>query len=160
MKKIQIAVILPLLAAYAAYAEDSHSDSLSGLTTVRAVIDLNQGKANLLDLRLVSIRKTFESLKSEGVRPVFIVVVRGDASAFMAESDKYISSMDTGLKKIMHKRINELKDMGVRFQQCGLSLAFMKIDQSEIINGAEIVKNGYISLAGYQNKGYALLSMD
>lgn len=160
MKKILIAVILTLFAAYAAYAEESHSDSLSGLSTVRAVIDLNQGKANLLDLRLVSIRKTFESLKSEGVRPVFIVVVRGDASAFMAESDKYISSMDTGLKKIMHKRINELKDMGVRFQQCGLSLAFMKIDQSEIISGAEIVKNGYISLAGYQNKGYALLSMD
>ncbi|MGE4497313.1 MAG: DsrE family protein [Deferribacterales bacterium] len=160
MKKILIAVILTLFAAYAAYAEESHSDSLSGLSTVRAVIDLNQGKANLLDLRLVSIRKTFESLKSEGVKPVFIVVVRGDASAFMAESDKYISSMDTGLKKIMHKRINELRDMGVRFQQCGLSLAFMKIDQSEIINGAEIVKNGYISLAGYQNKGYALLSMD
>ncbi len=160
MKKILVAVLLTLFAAYAVYAEESHSDSLSGLTTVRAVIDLNQGKANLLDLRLVAIRKTIENLKSEGVKPLFIVIIRGDASAFMTESDKYISSMDTGLKKIMHKRINELRNMGVRFQQCGLSLAYMKIDSANIISGVEIVKNGYISLAAYQNKGYALLPMD
>ncbi|QAR34367.1 hypothetical protein EP073_13430 [Geovibrio thiophilus] len=160
MKKILAVIILSLLLTAAAGAEESHFDSISGLSTVKAVIDLNQGKANLLDLRLVSIKKTIEHLKSAGVKPVFIVVVRGDASAFMAESDKYISTMDSGLKKIMHRRISELKDMGIRFQQCGLSLSLMKIEPSEIMDGVEIVKNGYISLAGYQNKGYALLPMD
>jgi len=160
MKKFLASVLLLLMFAAAAIADEIPSEPLAGLSTVKAVIDLNQGKANLLDLRLVSIRKTYETLKSAGIKPIFIVVVQGDASAFMTETDKYISAMDTGLKKIMHKRVHELMDMGIRFQQCGLSLSNMKVDRADVLHDIEIVKNGYVSLIAYQNKGYALIPMD
>jgi intracellular sulfur oxidation DsrE/DsrF family protein len=50
--------------------------------------------------------------------------------------------------------------MGIRFQQCGLSLSNMKVDRADVLHDIEIVKNGYVSLIAYQNKGYALIPMD
>jgi intracellular sulfur oxidation DsrE/DsrF family protein len=160
MKKSICLLALILTFAISAYATENLSDSITGLNSVKAVIDLNQGKANLLDLRLNFIKKTFEHIKLAGGKPDFIVAVRGGASAFMTYSDKHIDSSDAGLKKIMHQKIKEMKNMGIRFQQCEIAMTLLKIEPSDIISEIEIVKNGYVTLIGYQNKGYALLPME
>jgi intracellular sulfur oxidation DsrE/DsrF family protein len=160
MKFVLFMFLFLTLSVLPVQAAENFSDSLTGLSKVNVVVDLNQSKSNLLDLRLKLIKQTYVQIKETGKTPDFVVAIRGGASVFMTKSDKYVDSSDAGLKKIIHERIKEMTKMGIRFQQCDVALNLLHIDSEDIIPEIEVVANGYVTLIGYQNKGYALLPME
>ncbi|WP_022851709.1 DsrE family protein [Limisalsivibrio acetivorans] len=159
MNKLIILITILSLSVFA-YASENFSDALKGVDKTKVIVDLNQGKPALLNLRLKLIKQTFEDIKAGGSTPDVIVAVRGGASRFMTKSDSHINNLDSKLKTEMQKRIRAMVKEGVRFQQCGVAINLQGIGEDEIIEEIEVVKNGYVSLVGYQNKGYALLPME
>lgn len=156
MRKV-IFMFLILALVLPAYAQ---SNSMKGLTTAKFVVDLNQGNGNMLKLRLQLILETVDDIVGEGVIPDVVVAVRGGASDFMAVTDDYIDPKDIRVKASIAKLIDKLADRGVRLEQCAVALRMLGISPKEINPKLHVVQNGYVSLIGYQNKGYAYMPME
>jgi len=135
-------------------------DSLKGLQHARFVVDMNQGNANLLKLRLALVLETIENITADGVTPLVVVAFRGGATKFMTENDDYIVQEDLQAKAEIHKLISELSKKGVKLEQCSIALRMLGVDKKEVYPAVNVVQNGYVSLIGYQNQGYAILPME
>ena len=145
------------------YAQAVHLDdagALDGLETVGAVVDLNQGNADTLLTRLKLIKLTYTQISSTGTPTKFVVAIRGGASKYMTRNNNYIPEDKISVKEEIYDLIRELKRMGVEIYQCGVALGFLKVGPEEIVPEITVVRNGYITLIAYQNKGYALLPME
>ena len=64
------------------------------------------------------------------------------------------------LKEQIQAQVQRLKEPGYRLEQCAVALRLLKIDPQDIIAAVPLVGNGYISMIGYQNRGYAMVPMD
>jgi intracellular sulfur oxidation DsrE/DsrF family protein len=157
MKKL-LFILLTLALIVPAYA--AAPASISGLDTAKFVVDLNQGDGKKLRLRLSLILETIENIEKYGVKADVVVAVRGVASEFMMDSRAMLDDRDAEIQKDVYALINKLSEKGVRLEQCAVALRLLKISPSEIIPKLTVVENGYVSLIGYQNKGYALLPME
>jgi intracellular sulfur oxidation DsrE/DsrF family protein len=49
---------------------------------------------------------------------------------------------------------------GVRFEVCSVALRTFKVDPSQVVPEVKPVANGFNSLIGYQNKGYAMIAIN
>jgi len=157
MKKI-LFILLTLALIVPAYA--ATPSSISGLDTARFVVDLNQGTGKKLRLRLSLILETMEDIEKYGVKPDVVVAVRGTASEFMMKTRAMLDDNDARIQKDIHALINKLSERGVKLEQCAVALRLLKISPDEVLSKFTVVENGYVSLIGYQNKGYAILPME
>lgn len=138
----------------------AETESLKGLKTAKFVVDLNQGSAQLLLLRLRLIEQTITDISKNGVKPEIVVAVRGQASRFMTVTDVYLADEDKIYKDDIYAALQKLRSMGARLEQCSIALNLLKIDSRGMYPEINLVPNGYVSLIGYQNRGYAILPME
>lgn len=150
-------IILVIAVAVNAFARP---DSLRGIDSAKFVVDLNQGDAKKLKLRLSLILETMDHIEEHGVKTDVVVAVRGGASKFMLITDAMVDYNDSKIKGEIFNIISTLSKRGVKLEQCGVALKILKIDPKEVHPRFEVVKNGYVSLIGYQNRGHAILPME
>ncbi|SEA56732.1 hypothetical protein SAMN05660420_02492 [Desulfuromusa kysingii] len=161
MKSLLLCICLllaPLNIAVA--AELNNHDALQGLTATKAVFDINQGNPNILLLRLQLVEKTYQQLKSTGTVPKFVLTFRGGASNFMTTGETYIDREDYEQKQQIETQLKHLSEMGLNLEQCAIAAALAKIDTDDFLPYIKVVANGYTSLIGYQNQGYAFVPME
>lgn len=150
-------LIFPVL-AWAA-PPDNHL-ALEGRKEVGVVFDVNVGNPNKLLLRLKLVEETIKSIAADGVKPKVVVAFRGGATRFMTRGDKYLPKEDLPIKEKIQQQVKRLKTLGYRTEQCAVAVRLLKVDPVDIIPEVELVGNGYISMIGYQNRGYAFVPMD
>ena len=166
-KTERIVIILGLmiwvLTIQAVQAESSPNDavSLQGLDNTRVVFDITQGNPKKLLGRLKLIEKTAEMMIEQGVKPDFVLAFRGPAS-FYASRDREIIPLEThDVADQIAAQISKMNtDKGLKFEQCSVATGFLKISNDSIYPEIRVVGNSWISLAGYQNKGYAYIPVD
>jgi intracellular sulfur oxidation DsrE/DsrF family protein len=56
--------------------------------------------------------------------------------------------------------VDHFNALGFRIEQCALAAAMLDIDPGDFLPAVKVVENGYISLIGYQQQGFALVPMD
>lgn len=150
-----------LLSYSPAVAEEfSNKRALSNISTVKAYYDVNVGIPAKLVTRLRLVDKTYDQLVSAGVKPNFIIGFRGKASYFVTKGDDYVFDEDIAAKKEVLKYIQALKARGIVMEQCHIAASLHDIDPKDILSEIEVVQNGYISMIGYQAKGYSQIPMD
>ena len=59
--------------------------------------------------------------------------------------------------KEITRQIEELKGLGVKFEVCEVSTRLLKVDNATVLPTAKVVANTFISLIGYENRGYAIV---
>lgn len=153
-----VSLLLPLNLVFA--AEFNNQNALQGLTETKVVFDINQGNPDLLALRLHLVEKTYQQLKAAGTAPKFILAFRGKASNFLTIDDTYIDQEDREIKQKIETLLKHLSQQGFTLEQCSIAARLAKIDTSNFLPYIKVVANGYISLIGYQNQGYALVPME
>ncbi|PLX82286.1 MAG: hypothetical protein C0617_14240 [Desulfuromonas sp.] len=148
-----------LLAASPAWAVDlpDDSDALAGLTSGKALFDINIGvtpetfdaSMGKLGLYLDVIRQTHEGLVAQGVTPDIIVAVRGSAVTLVTDA---ASDTVKGL-------VTALAGMGVTFEACNVATALTGTANDAILPEIKVVGNTFISAIGYgsDHKGYATI---
>jgi len=141
-------------------APPDNSSALAGLKTVGVIFDVNTGSPQKLLLRLKLIEETVTGILADGVVPDVVVAFRGGATLFMTVGDKYLPVDDLPLKAKIQIQIKHLKELGYRLEQCAVAVRLLKVDPLDIIPEVPLVGNGYISMIGYQNQGYAMVPMD
>jgi hypothetical protein len=150
-----------LLSCRPAMADEfSNKRALVNISKVRAYYDVNVGIPAKLVTRLRLIDKTYDQLVSAGVTPNFIIGFRGKASYFVTKGDDYVFDEDIPAKKKVLKYIQTLKARGIVLEQCHIAASLHNIDPKDFLSEIEVVQNGYISMIGYQAKGYSQIPMD
>ena len=161
MKRLLLLITLlfvPLNLAFA--AEFNNQDALHGLTETKAAFDINQGDPDILALRLQLVEETYQQLKIAGTAPKFVLVFRGKASNFLTTGETYIDPKDREKKQKIETLLQHLNQRGMPLEQCSIAAHLAKIDTDDFLPFIKVVANGYTSLIGYQNQGYALVPME
>lgn len=150
-------LLIPVMAVANQYND---ANALKGLKTVNVVCDVNVGDPKLLLRRIELIDETYTQLIDAGIRPNFIVAFRGPASKYVTRGSGYVSPEDYAIKKEIQGWIAQFHENGFSLEQCAIAARGQKVSYEDILPQITVVRNGYISIVAYQNKGYALLPMD
>jgi len=161
MKKgMLIAACLLLIVANAFAGPAGKVKALTGLKQVKIVCDVNVGNPKLLVLRMDLLDRTYRQLVAAGMKPVVVVAFRGKASQFITKGDGYVAPEEKDAKLEMKTWIERFKKAGFTIEQCAIAAQLLDIDLKDFLPQVEVVENGYVSLIGYQQQGYAFLPMD
>jgi len=154
------AVLMALLAVASipmtAVAIDD-ADALKGVTAGKAVFDVNMGDAGKLALYLSVIKETHEGFVTQGVKPDLVLAFRGPAVLLVSTNRDKVPADQQAKYDEVARLIKDLKGLGVKLEACSVAARLTKIDTASIYPEVKVVGNTFISLAGYQSKGYAYI---
>jgi intracellular sulfur oxidation DsrE/DsrF family protein len=148
-----LAALLTLACPPALYAahKPEESKALSGLKSAKVIFDVRVPDLEKLVFNLRVINETFEGMVAKGVKPVMIVAFRGPGVRLLTA---------VALDEEARDLFRTLKKNGVRFEACGVAMRIFKADPAGLIPEVKLVTNGFYSLIGYQNKGYATIAIN
>jgi hypothetical protein len=149
-----------LLINTAVFAEAVQVKSLKGLKQVKIVCDMNVGEPELLLKRMELLDATYRQIAATGVKTTVIVAFRGKASLFITKGDGYVEAGEMAAKPEVKSWIERFKKSGFTIEQCAIAADMLDIEVKDFLPQVTVVENGYVSLIGYQQQGYALLPMD
>jgi intracellular sulfur oxidation DsrE/DsrF family protein len=121
---------------------------------------MNVGEPKLLLKRMELLDTTYRQIAATGVKTTVVVAFRGKASFFVTKGDGYVPAGAKDAKVKVRSWIERFKKNGFIIEQCAIAAEMLDIDLEDFLPQMEIVENGYVSLIGYQQQGYAFLPMD
>jgi intracellular sulfur oxidation DsrE/DsrF family protein len=158
--------LLPALASLALAACISVNDpapvparpSYAG-SEMKIAFDVTEGNPKALLGKLSTIEVTRQQLLDRGVSPRLVIAFRGDASYFTNTDLSQVKEADRADAAKIAAKIRELQHAGgvEAVEQCNLPLAARKLKATEVMPEVKVVPNGWISLVGYQQQGYAYI---
>lgn len=161
MRKILWLIVCFALVALPGRAEEySNEQALSGVKGAKAYFDVNVGQPGKLLARLQTIYQTYNQLEEAGVTPDFVIGFRSTASKFVTRGEAYVQKNELADKQKVRSWVEQFQELGVSMEQCRIADSALRIDPKDILPAIKVVANGYISMIGYQVKGYALVPMD
>lgn len=140
--------------------EYRQSQSLQGITTAKVYFDVNVGAPKKLVLRLSLIDKTISQLEAAGVKPDVVIAFRGKASKFVTNGKWYVEKEEQAAKITVHKWLETFSLKGIHMEQCLIAANLHGIAPEDVRPELDVTMNGYISMIGYQNRGFAMVPMD
>lgn len=145
----------------AALSPPEDKEALAGLTNVNVIFDITTGDAKKLLSRLGLIEETRDGMVKQGIKPHFILAFRGPASNFVQKDESRIKLEDLEVAAKIQEKIKAMsKDKSFRMAQCAVANRYLKIKNEDTIPEVEVIGNSFISMAAYQNKGYAYIPID
>lgn len=157
-----IASILTCIFASSVLAGERYENkaALAGVSETKVYFDVNIGEPAKLLTRLQLIETTYNQLVASGASASFVIGIRGKASNFFTRDDGYVLNEDLEVKKKMAAKVEQFKSAGFLLEQCKIAADIQKIEAGDFLPQIELVANGYVSMIGYQSKGYAFVPMD
>jgi intracellular sulfur oxidation DsrE/DsrF family protein len=157
MMSALLSVCLLLFAVTHAFGEGY--EALKGLTSVKVVFDVRAAdpKSAALQFNLIHSMYKDNSIKEITEKPSFVVV-------FIGPAVKLVSTERKGFPAEQHKALDEIastisemsKD-GIELEICLFAAHLLGVKTASILPEIKRVDNGWISLIGYQAKGYSLV---
>ncbi|GAW67908.1 dsrE family protein [Geoanaerobacter pelophilus] len=145
-----IAVLVCTGSLYAVQKPDDR-EALAGLTSAKVIFDVRVPDLDKLNFNLNLFKETYEGMVAQGVKPQMIIVFRGPGVRLLTNT-----ALDDEAKDL----IRDLKKLGVRFEACALAMRVFKADPEKLFPEVKLVANVINSLIGYQNKGYAMITIN
>ena len=140
--------------------EFNNKRALDKLNAVKVYFDVKTKNPDKLERQLMLINDTLQQLAKAGVKADCIIVFRGSASNFVTKSDDYVLEEELEAKKKIQEWVRRFSALGVSMEQCLISATFEEIEPEDFLPEVVVIKNSYISMIAYQNKGYAQITMD
>jgi intracellular sulfur oxidation DsrE/DsrF family protein len=141
-------------------AEAADDNPIAGLKDARIAFDITAGEPGRLLNILNTIDETREGLVRQGVTPHFVLAFRGPATLFTQTDVSRLKPEDRETAAKIATKLKQLRRAaGIeRLDQCSIAMRGQKVDKSQINPDVTVVENGWITLVGYQAKGYAYIA--
>lgn len=156
---VVLLAVLVLAAVPPASAAYDDADALKGAAAGKAVFDVTIGNPDKLALYLSLIEETHQGLVRQGIKPDLIVLFHGEALALVSKSREKVPKDQLSKYDDIALLLRDLKKLGVRIEGCAIAARLLKVDPASIYPEVKVVGNTFISLIGYQNRGYAYIPM-
>lgn len=157
-----LAVLLAValaLSGWAQMATASEYEALQGVKSMDAVFDVRgkSPKSVLVALQLVHNMYKDQALRQADPEPQFVVIFIGPAVRLVSTARQGFSPEDA---KVLDQLAQEVKAMaadGIKLELCVFAAHLLKVDPATILPEISQVPNGWISLIGYEQRGFALV---
>ncbi|HXJ78584.1 MAG TPA: hypothetical protein VMS64_07880 [Candidatus Methylomirabilis sp.] len=151
------AIATPVTEAPVWAAEDN---PVAGLKEAKIAFDITAGEPGHMLLILDTIEETRESFLRQGITPRFVLAFRGPASLLTQTDLSRFKPEDREAAAKVAAKLKQLRGTaGIeRLDQCSIAMRGQKVDRAQVSPDVTIVENGWITLVGYQAKGYAYIA--
>ena len=134
-------------------------DSLQGLKSFKAVVDVRSGKPKSLAMQLGLLHQMYKDKSVRGVTdsPEFVLVFIGPAVKLVSTKTEGLSAEDRETVAKIAETISAMAKDGIKLEICLFAVDALGVDRRSILPEIKQVANGWISLVGYQHSGYGLV---
>ena len=148
-----------LLIATAGNAFSEEYSALKGLKSVKAVFDFELGNPQSALLHLQVIHQTFKdkNIWIGKKKPNLVVVFIGPSVKLASKNRSGFSADDQKILDDYASTVSAMAKDGIQFEICLIAVKVFGVEPSSILPEIKQVGNGWISLIGYEARGYALV---
>ena len=139
------------------YAEEY--EALKGLKSVKAVFDVRISNPKSAAVHLKLIHDTYKDKNIIGVtkKPAFVVIFIGPSVKLISKNKEGFSPEEQKVLDEIANTISKMSKDGIKMEICLVAANIFGVDPSSVLPGIKHVPNGWISLIGYEAKGYSLV---
>lgn len=132
---------------------------LTGLESVKAVFDVRIGDPKSAAAHLKLIHQTFKdkSIREITDKPEFVIVFIGLSAKIISKNRDGYSPEEQKMLDQIAGIISEMSKDGIKMEICLFAARSLGIEAASILPEIKHVGNGWISVIGYQAKGYSLV---
>ena len=147
-----------LLFAVATVSGEEYA-ALKGVNSIKAVFDVRIDNLKSADLHLKLIQQTLKDkgLTSITKKPDFVVVFVGSGVKLVSKQREAFSPENQKILDSIGQTISAMSKDGIRLEVCLVAAKVFGIDPANFLPEIKRVGNGFISLIGYQARGYSLV---
>lgn len=152
-------VLICLLLVTVANGFGEEYEVLKGLKSVKAVFDVRAGNPKGAALTLKVIHQTYQDKNITAVtkKPRFTVVFIGPSVKLISKNREGFSPEELKILDEIAGTISQMSREGIKFEICLIAAQVFGVDPTSVLPEIKRVGNGWISLIGYQAKGYSLI---
>jgi uncharacterized protein len=156
---MSLCVTFCLVFVFAGYAFSEEYDVLKGLKSVKAIFDVRVATPKSAAIQLKLIHDTFKdkSLTAITKKPSFVVAFMGPGVKLISKSREGFSPEDQKLLDEIAGTVSAMAKSGIRVEICLFAAKLFGVEPGSVLPEVKQVGNGWISLIGYQAKGYSLV---
>ena len=157
MISLFLSICLLLVAVANGFAEEY--EALKGLKSVKAVFDVRAGNPKSAALSLKLIHQTYQDKNITAItkQPAFAVVFIGPSVKLISKNREGFSSEEQKTLDEIAGIISQMSKEGIKLEICLFAAQVFGVDPASVLPEIKRVGNGWISLMGYQAKGYSLV---
>lgn len=158
---IPIIVFFSLLPTSALSETGYNNDrALAGLSQVKIYFDVTHQDAEIVLLRMDLASRTISQFEESGIGVNAVIGFRGGASRYITSGEHYVLDEDIDTKLKIGAWVERFAKNNIVIEQCAIAADLQGIAAADFLPDVTLVKNGYISLVGYQAQGYSVVPMD
>ena len=133
--------------------------SIEGVESTDAVFDFRIGdpETALAHFGLIHDMIKDPNMRVNDTQPEIIIVFVGPSVKLVSTESEFEAGKQKHLGAVADK-ISEMSDDGIRFVICMTAAHVFDIDPDTILPEVDKVRNGWITLIGYQQQGYAMIA--
>ncbi|QMU61652.1 MAG: hypothetical protein GKR92_08070 [Gammaproteobacteria bacterium] len=157
--KIFLLSMLGLLLISVASAEKpKDTNALENIEVGKVVWDVLASRPDRLLFYLKLIDETYDDLVRQDVEPDMVFIFHGRALQLIKSEKVDFLTKDKQAHQEVLTLISDLNARpGVQMEVCSISARMQEIENDGIISDVKMVGNTYVSLIGYQSKGYSVI---
>jgi intracellular sulfur oxidation DsrE/DsrF family protein len=134
-------------------------EALKGLKSVKAVFDvrISNPKSAALSLKLVHDTYKDKNIMAVTKKPAFVVIFIGPSVKLISKNKEGFSPEEQKVLDQIASIISEMSKDGIKLEICLFAAKVFNVDPASVLPGIKHVPNGWVSLIGYEAKGYSLV---
>ncbi len=134
-----------------------YDNALKGLTSYDAVYDVSTGDPKISNIVFWAVKNSYEVDEVKSLSPKIAVVFHGAAVYLLSTDISRFSEEQRPEVVKFQQTLKEMKRSGITLEVCLYAVKVMGVDKGTIIPEIDQVGNGFVSVIGYQNQGYAVV---
>jgi intracellular sulfur oxidation DsrE/DsrF family protein len=140
--------------------EAADDNPVAGLKDAKVAFDITAGEPGRMLLILNTIDETREGFIKQGITPHFVLAFRGPATLLTQTDVSRLKPEDREAATKVAAKLKQLRGAaGIdRLDQCSIAMRGQKVDKAQVNPDVTVVENGWVTLVGYQAKGYAYIA--
>ncbi len=154
---LSMAAVAVMLALPSAAGE--YDSALKGVNGIKAVFDVSQGSPKVSNVIFWAVKNVYEdgTVKALPEEARMAIVFHGPAVKLISTDRSGFKGEELAEVDKFHETLRQLKKDGVKLEVCLYAARVMGVDPATILPEIDRVGNGFISVIGYQNQGYAVV---
>ena len=134
------------------------TEALENVEVGKVIWDVLESRPVRLLFHLKVIDETYDDLVRQNIEPDMVFIFHGRALQLIKLDEVDLLPKEKQAHQEALALISDLNARpGVRMEACSISARLQGIENDGIISDVKMVGNTYISLIGYQSKGYSVI---
>ena len=153
--------LIIVAASHAPASAGEYDAALKGVKGVNVVFNVSHGNAKSANAIFWAVRDAYknEAVRALSEAPRAVVVFHGGAVQLLSTSRQGTDKGEAEARDRFAATLREMKKEGVKLEVCMYAVKVMGVDPATLMPEIARVGNGFVSVAGYQNQGYAVVAI-